>query len=670
MDILDHTPNFSAEAALEILQSNYGITGELKPLPSERDQNFRVTANGHEGLKHYVLKIANGLENPNFLDAQHQVWGQLVGKIDFCPQLVPTVGEKPSFSVNKAGKAVDGRTSKTVDKVGKTVDNHNGSVESSGFVVQLVTWLDGVPLADVGRQTDGLMRDLGRKLGQMDAALISFDHPAAHRKFHWDLAHGLEIVAEKRHLINEPHVGELVDNIVAGFKSRVVPILPKLRQSVIHNDANDHNVVCGNNTNDLYSKNQTITGIIDFGDMVYSYTVGNLAIAVAYAILDKKDPWATAAKIVVGYHEAMPLTEDEIETIWGFVALRMATSVVIAAEQMAARPDDPYLAISQGPIRRTLPRLYEAGYTYSTAVLRAACGLAPIPTAPSVVEFLNKQESFGLIVGEPMTAENTIGLDLSPTSSILHGDFAENSEPKFSARLFGLMANAGATFSIGRWSEPRLIYTADFFKTGEGPLDERRAVHVAIDIFAEAKWPIHAPLDGTVHWVCYRPDDEDYGHLLILEHQTDDGVPFWTLYGHLGEETLELCKMGQTVKAGDQVGTLGRPDENGNWPPHLHFQLITDLLHFGDEFPGVGLNSQLAVWQSLSPDPSIMLGVPAGVVAPISRPKEETLTVRREKIGRNLSIGYKNHLKIVRGWKQYLWDDRAQKYLDAYNNVP
>ncbi|MEM9777092.1 MAG: aminotransferase class III-fold pyridoxal phosphate-dependent enzyme, partial [Chloroflexota bacterium] len=211
---------------------------------------------------------------------------------------------------------------------------------------------------------------------------------------------------------------------------------------------------------------------------------------------------------------------------------------------------------------------------------------------------------------------------------------------------------------------------ADFFKTGEGPLDERRAVHVAIDIFAEAKWPIHAPLDCKVHWVCYRPDDEDYGHLLILEHQTDEGVPFWTLYGHLGEETLELCKMGQTVKAGDQVGTLGRPDENGNWPPHLHFQLITDLLHFGDEFPGVGLNSQLAVWQSLSPDPSRMLGVPAGVVAPISRPKEATLAVRKEKIGRNLSIGYKNHLKIVRGWKQYLWDDRAQKYLDAYNNVP
>ncbi|MEM9777611.1 MAG: hypothetical protein AAF902_23745, partial [Chloroflexota bacterium] len=229
MDILDHTPNFSAEAALEILQSNYAITGELKPLPSERDQNFRVIANSGE---QYVLKIANGLENPGFLNAQHKAWGQLVGKVDFCPQLISTIGGKPSI---------------TVDKVGITVDNHSVSVEngrtsspkdrtSSGHVVQLVTWLEGVPLADVGRQTDGLMRDLGHKLGQMDAALAGFDHPAAHRKFHWDLAHGLEVVAEKRHLINEPEVGELVDNIVTGFETRVVPILPKLRQSVIHND--------------------------------------------------------------------------------------------------------------------------------------------------------------------------------------------------------------------------------------------------------------------------------------------------------------------------------------------------------------------------------------------------------------------------------------------------
>jgi 4-aminobutyrate aminotransferase-like enzyme len=366
------------------------------------------------------------------------------------------------------------------------------------------------------------------------------------------------------------------------------------------------------------------------------------------------------------------LTEDEVETIWGFVALRMAVSIVLAAEQMAARPDDPYLAISQGPIRRTLPRLYDSGYTYATAILRHACGFAPIPNTAKIIDFMERKTgTFSPIMGERLTAENTIGLDLSIGSPLLHGDFAENAEVKLTPRIFGQMADAGAKYGIGRWNEPRLIYTEDMFKTGEGMLDERRAMHVGLDIFGDAHLPVHAPLEGVVHSVRYSPGSQDYGHVIILAHATDDGTPFWTLYGHLGAKTFDLVKVGQQISAGDQIGVFGEPHENGDWPPHLHFQAITDMLNLHDEFSGVGLGSQKAIWNALVPDSSkTMLGIPDGIVAPLAPEKADTLKVRKEKIGRNLSIGYQDHVKIVRGWKQYLWDDQGRKYLDAYNNVP
>ncbi|MFK7800181.1 MAG: aminotransferase class III-fold pyridoxal phosphate-dependent enzyme, partial [Anaerolineae bacterium] len=83
------------------------------------------------------------------------------------------------------------------------------------------------------------------------------------------------------------------------------------------------------------------------------------------------------------------------------------------------------------------------------------------------------------------------------------------------------------------------------------------------------------------------------------------------------------------------------------------------------------LGSQKAIWNALVPDSSqTMLGIPEGIVAPLPPAKDDTLKVRKARIGRNLSIGYQDHLKIVRGWKQYLWDDQGRKYLDAYNNVP
>ena len=121
-----------------------------------------------------------------------------------------------------------------------------------------------------------------------------------------------------------------------------------LDKSVAHNDANDYN---------LLAQGDTITGLIDFGDMVYTCTICDLAIASAYATLGSDDPLVTLKAMAVGYHEVMPIQPDELVVLLPMVRMRLAVSACMSARQMQQRPDDPYLAISQEPIRRTLPKL-------------------------------------------------------------------------------------------------------------------------------------------------------------------------------------------------------------------------------------------------------------------------------------------------------------------------
>ncbi len=109
---------------------------------------------------------------------------------------------------------------------------------------------------------------------------------------------------------------------------------------------------------------------------------------------------------------------------------------------------------------------------------------------------------------------------------------------------------------------------------------------------------------------------------------------------------------------------------NGGWTPHLHLQIITDLLELGTDFPGVAPPAQRAAWTSLCPDPNLIVRVPAERFPRAERSRRESLTAREKAIGGNLSIAYREPVKIVRGWKQYLFDREGRRYVDAYNNVP
>jgi len=223
---------------------------------------------------------------------------------------------------------------------------------------------------------------------------------------------------------------------------------------------------------------------------------------------------------------------------------------------------------------------------------------------------------------------------------------------------------------VGRYDEARLLYSAPHYAGGETSGAERRTVHLGLDLFVAPGTEVFAPLQGVVRLLAENQAELDYGPLVILRHETGDGDEFFTLYGHLSLETLRELKPGQAVERGERFARVGTLEENGGWPPHLHFQVILDLLDRGAEFPGVSRASERSIWTGLSPDPNLLLGIPAAKIPPAESTPDEALRRRRELLGGNLSVSYGQPLKMVRGWRQHLYDETGRAYLDVYNNVP
>jgi Ser/Thr protein kinase RdoA (MazF antagonist) len=311
MNLLENTPRFEVEAAAEIAAEFFGIRATAQALPSERDQNFLLTNNAGEK---FVLKIANAVESREFLEAQNAALNHVGKRVNFCQSLVPAI-------------------------YGDEIVTVNGT-----YCVRVVRYLAGVPLAEIQLQPSELLRDLGRKLGQLSQALKDFDHPAVHRDFHWDLSNGNRIIDEYASLIEDPRLREVVLQCRVGFN-------PRLRRSVIHGDANDYNVL-------VDPERMTVSGLLDFGDMVYSYTVAELAITVAYVVLDKPDPRAAADELVKGYTSEFTLLDEELEAVWPLALLRLGVSACMAAYQQRQQPENEYLRISQQAIAQNLPRIY------------------------------------------------------------------------------------------------------------------------------------------------------------------------------------------------------------------------------------------------------------------------------------------------------------------------
>ena len=641
MHLLAHAPRLDGPAAERIARERYALDARATSLPSERDQNFLLTT--PTGAR-FVLKVANTLEDRDQLVAQTAAMARVAERTGLAPGVrLATDGQAISDIVLPDGKSL---------------------------MVRIVGFISGVPAGDVKHRTAAYRRDLGRCIGAMDRALEGFDHPGAHREFHWDLARGVETCRRLLPVVSDGVMRERVELALGRFEQEVVPVLALLPRSVIHNDANDFNVIV-RDEGDPETRRQRVAGIVDYGDMVHSHTVGDLAIAAAYAVLDARDPLAAAADVVAGYHAERALSDKELAALHGLIVLRLLTSVCVGADQRRQRPDDPYLAISQAPIERTLPVLLRIPSHFAEATHRHACGLSPVPAADRVRAFLATAETdFAPVIGMRLGAGALTHISLDPVSPLVSGVAEENAEPALTRRVLAAIERANAQVGFGGYAEARMVYSSPAFADEAAAPGERRTIHLGVDLFAPAGTAVNAPMAGTVAAFANNTAPQDYGPVMILEHSTPDGTRFHSLYGHLALESLATLRVGRRVEAGQRIGSLGTAEVNGGWTPHLHFQLITDLLGLGTVYPGVCRPSEREAWLALSPDPRAMLGIPVDAVPAPLPTARATLAARRTWLGSNLSVGYREPVKIVRGAGQYLFDDQGRRFLDAYNNVP
>jgi len=627
-------PQFSLDEVCALVREIYGLEGIVAALESERDQNVRLTEVNGQG---WVIKIANGAEDQQALDFQAAL-------------LSHAFEMYPSLPLPHIRKTLNG----------EWLGRCQGSDGRVHFV-RAVSWLPGKPFA-LGKKTEQQFDGLGETLGLLTLALQGFAHAGAIRDFDWDLTQAGRSRARLQ-FIDDPVRREIITYFLDRFDSGVAAQLKRCRAQVIHADANDYNVLV-DETHD-----GGIAGIIDFGDALHSPLINEVAVAAAYAMMDRDAPIEDAARIVGGFHRVNPLRPDEIDLLFDLIALRLVISVTLSASRRKRIEDNAYLAISEAPAWALLTRLRQMDPVFVSALLRQACGFEAASGAQAIIAWIEaNRQNMAPVLDQPCAM---MAKALVPFGDIQHPVARASAEgrPDTAEKAWlEIAAREGASLGIGPWGEDRPVYTTEAF-VSRMAAGKRRSLHLGLDLFLDAGANVRAPLAGRVIDLYATDLPLDYGHAVLLQHDPVEGIRFYTLWGHLSAGTVHARHLGEVLEAGDVIGQLGRNTENGGWAPHLHLQILTYKPESAADVIGAGEPDYKAVWAELFPNAATLAGVPMESFEQHGRSNDEIMKLRREKLLRNLSISYKTPMKIVRGEGVFLYDDRGRAYLDCYNNV-
>jgi murein DD-endopeptidase MepM/ murein hydrolase activator NlpD len=201
-----------------------------------------------------------------------------------------------------------------------------------------------------------------------------------------------------------------------------------------------------------------------------------------------------------------------------------------------------------------------------------------------------------------LDGSNIYPLDLSADNPELHTFDILDTE-QMTRYIHQKLSENEALIAMGGYGEDRLVYRRSL-NFGEG--EDARSIHLGVDIWCEPNTPVFAPLDAEVH--SFRDNEEpgDYGPTIILLHRIGQ-QHFYSLYGHLTRRSLEGLTPGKIIKNGEKFAEIGDVHENGQWPPHLHFQLIKDMKGLKGDFPGVSSKKDKEMYMALCPDPKILI---------------------------------------------------------------
>ncbi len=353
MEDIRNKPAFDCEEAQAIAIEHFGISGVASVLPGERDQNFKITASPNS----FVIKIANPDTDSNVLELENAAI-QIAGSSDSveCPKLIRS----------KAGSAI------------VPIQDSDKRI----CLVRCISFLPGQPLAKFKPHSPALIREIGRVLGELATDLAGLNSlPAAKRELKWDLKNAAGIVEsvltgvtghENQAMAIEKTRIEFLQKLFSNYEN-VASRIESLPKSVIHNDANDYNILIEHDE----QAGLALIGLIDFGDIVYSTTINDLAICGAYMMLGKQNPIAAAVELVAGYHQSNPIDEAELSVLFPLMCMRLCQSVCIAAEQKALQPDNEYLGITEKPAWAAIERLAAVDAAAVHLQFSEACNAVP-----------------------------------------------------------------------------------------------------------------------------------------------------------------------------------------------------------------------------------------------------------------------------------------------------
>jgi Ser/Thr protein kinase RdoA (MazF antagonist) len=291
-----------SEAVAALLAEHYGLHAAIRRLPSERDENFHLSADGGE----YLLKISNAAELREVTDFQS-------GALLHLALADPTLPVPRLLAARDGGVSVEVRTADLAPRV-----------------MRLQTYLAGTPLHGAARSA-AQCRNLGALLARLDLGLKDYRHPGASRPLRWDLQHASSL-RPLLALIEPSDRRALVTRFLDRFEQRALPTLAGLRQQVIHNDFQPSNVLV-----DAHDP-ERITGIIDFGDIVEAPLVEDIAVAAAYHVSGAPAPLDFVAAMLASYHRVLPLDAGELAILFDLLATRLVLSAVIGNWRAQLQP--------------------------------------------------------------------------------------------------------------------------------------------------------------------------------------------------------------------------------------------------------------------------------------------------------------------------------------------
>lgn len=334
-------PRVDPPTACRLMAERYGIMGTAREIACERDQNFHIEA--ADGRR-YALKFANPVEDRQTTSMQTEA-------------LLWLERERPDLPVPKMVRALDGRHESTIVLP-----------DGRRSVVRVLTWVEGTQLSEI-ELTPSLERGVGTVLAQVGAGLRAFHHQGAVRELLWDITH----VPRLRPLLDAvpvDTVGAAVRRELDHYAEHVVPRLAGLRRQIVHNDLNHHNVMVDP------ADHTRITGIIDFGDLVETSLVIDVAVAASYLASHPADPLASVVRMVSAYNAVTPLEQEEITLLRDLIVARLVTSILITEWRARRYPANAtYILRNNGPARRAMTRFAILDRETVTRAMLQACNL-------------------------------------------------------------------------------------------------------------------------------------------------------------------------------------------------------------------------------------------------------------------------------------------------------